>query len=63
MCKRCTKKRTKLAGTMERLKLVMNELHESLSRLKKEEKMESNEVSPNTDGALQDHTSLVKDEQ
>jgi hypothetical protein len=37
LCKKCQRKRSKLEGTMSRLKALMKELNESLSKLKKEE--------------------------
>jgi len=59
-CKRCLKQQTKLDGTMSRLKLVMKELNESLSRLKNEEKTEGEEVLPDIDEGLQEPASPVK---
>jgi len=61
-CKRCLKQQTKLDGTMSRLKLVMKELNESLSRLKNEEKTEGGEVLPDIDEGLQEPASPVKEE-
>jgi hypothetical protein len=46
MCKKCERKKAKLEGTMSRMKLLMKELNESLSKLKKEEKREGGEISP-----------------
>jgi hypothetical protein len=62
-CKRCLKQQTKLDGTMSRLKLVMKELNESLSRLKNEEKTEGEEVLPDIDEGLQEPASPVKEEE
>jgi len=45
MCEKCVKKQMKLDKTMGRLKLVMKELNDSISKLKKEEKTEAKEVS------------------
>jgi len=47
---------------MSRLKLVMKELNESLSRLKNEEKTEGGEVLPDIDEGLQEPASPVKEE-
>lgn len=46
MCKKCERKKAKLEGTMSRMKLLMEELNESLSKLKREEKRASGEISP-----------------
>jgi hypothetical protein len=35
MCKKCEQKKAKLDGTMSKIKLLMKELNESLSKLKK----------------------------
>lgn len=43
MCKNCDRKRSKLEGTISRTKLLVKELNESLTKLKKEEKRESGE--------------------
>jgi hypothetical protein len=40
MCKKCERKKVKLEGTISRMKLLMKELNESLSKLKKEGKRE-----------------------
>jgi hypothetical protein len=52
MCKRCERKKVKLEGTMSRMKLLMKELNDSLSKLKKEEQREGGEISPGNPGAL-----------
>jgi hypothetical protein len=40
MCKKCERKRVKLEGTILRTKLLMKQLNDSLTNLKKEEKRE-----------------------
>jgi hypothetical protein len=52
LCKKCERKKAKLEGAMSRMKLLMKELNESLSKLKREEKREGREISPVNPGAL-----------
>lgn len=53
MCKKCERKKAKLERAMSRMKLLMKELNESLSKLKKEERREGGKETLGTVGALE----------